>query len=325
MRNGKTLLRWKSVLVVLAVMSVGAFCAAYAGGAHAAESSGERVASDVMVMFPATKKPELAGKGMPPVAFNHAGHEAAVSDCETCHHTGSTVSCAKCHTVETKATGKVPSLYVAMHKENIAKRAKGNTPSSCVSCHNAQLQRKECAGCHNLIAQPARSEQYCAVCHNVKATPEQMKLGALGKLPDAQKEALAEAAQAAAKPVTPIGRDQVPALVVINALSDKFYPTRFSHGRHVGFLQKRIKGDKIAAAFHAEPATTCTACHHHSPLSATPPKCASCHSIALNQAYPARPTLKAAYHLQCMGCHTSMQTPRPKNTSCNTCHKVRAK
>ena len=70
--------------------------------------------------------------------------------------------------------------------------------------------------------------------------------------------------------------------------------------------------------------TLCSACHHNSPLSATPPKCSSCHTTSIDPKYPDRPRLKAAYHLQCMGCHKAMKVGRPKNTDCTTCHKQRA-
>jgi hypothetical protein len=39
---------------------------------------------------------------------------------------------------------------------------------------------------------------------------------------------------------------------------------------------------------------------------------------------PERPQLKAAYHLQCMGCHKGMDVKRPVNTSCASCHKAKA-
>ena len=59
-------------------------------------------------------------------------------------------------------------------------------------------------------------------------------------------------------------------------------------------------------------------------LSATPPKCGSCHSAKIDPRVPERPTLKAAYHLQCMGCHDGMDVARPLDTSCASCHKPRA-
>ena len=86
---------------------------------------------------------------------------------------------------------------------------------------------------------------------------------------------------------------------------------------------RRIQDDKLAAAFHKDPASLCTACHHNSPASATPPPCASCHAARIDPANPGKPSLKAAYHLQCMGCHDGMKVARPLKTSCASCHKPR--
>ena len=112
--------------------------------------------------------------------------------------------------------------------------------------------------------------------------------------------------------------------VEIGSLSDKFEPNLFTHRRHVSSLMKRIEGDNLAKAFHSEPEILCATCHHRSPLSATPPKCGSCHSAKIDPRVPERPTLKAAYHLQCMGCHDGMDVARPLDTSCASCHKPRA-
>ena len=47
------------------------------------------------------------------------------------------------------------------------------------------------------------------------------------------------------------------------------------------------------------------------------------HTKDIDPKNPNRPNLKAAYHLQCMGCHQGMNVGRPKNTDCTTCHKAR--
>ena len=52
---------------------------------------------------------------------------------------------------------------------------------------------------------------------------------------------------------------------------------------------ERIKDDKLAQAFHTKPETLCSACHHNSPLSATPPKCSSCHTTSIDPKNPDRP------------------------------------
>ncbi len=86
---------------------------------------------------------------------------------------------------------------------------------------------------------------------------------------------------------------------------------------------ERIKDNKLAGAFHTDPATLCVTCHHNSPASVNPPKCVSCHSKTINPAEPDRPSLLAAYHLQCMSCHADMKVARPQKTDCTTCHKLR--
>ena len=279
-----------------------------------------------MVIFPVTDKPNPSGAGMRPVVFNHLIHEKKVTECQTCHHTGDTVSCTSCHTVEGKKEGNYVTLDRAMHAVDIAPRAK-DTPSSCVSCHTQNLKRRECAGCHGLIPNPPRGEAYCATCHDVtkSMTKEQLIKGSQGKLSSEENEALATETVLARKTAKPMSTNDIPYMVTIDGLSKEFEPNHFTHARHVGSLMKRIQGDKLAAAFHTDPATVCAACHHNSPPSATPPKCGSCHSPEINPANPGRPALKAAYHLQCMGCHDSMKVSRPQNTSCTTCHKERAK
>ena len=164
------------------------------------------------------------------------------------------------------------------------------------------------------------------VCHVVtsKMTPEQYQLGVAGKLSAEDRVALAEATIAERKPVDYLAPEACPYKVEIGSLSDKFEPNLFNHRRHVSSLMKRIEGDNLAKAFHSEPEILCATCHHRSPLSATPPKCGSCHSAKIDPRVPERPTLKAAYHLQCMGCHDGMDVARPLDTSCASCHKPRA-
>lgn len=194
-----------------------------------------------------------------------------------------------------------------------------------MSCHEQQTkERRECAGCHAIVT-PKRDQAWCATCHNVTSsmTPEQMQLGIKGKLPADQNEALAAETVQSQKTVQPLSAMQGPLKVTIDALADKYEPNNFTHRRHVASLMERIKGDKLAAAFHNKPETLCATCHHRSPLSATPPKCGSCHTKDIDPKNPNRPNLKAAYHLQCMGCHQGMNVGRPKNTDCTTCHKAR--
>jgi cytochrome c553 len=52
-----------------------------------------------------------------------------------------------------------------------------------------------------------------------------------------------------------------------------------------------------------------------------PPKCASCHGKTADMKLPDRPALKAAYHLQCMGCHERMKVDPVAKTDCTGCHE----
>ena len=322
MRNGTSLL----LLAALALAGAACLTALGAGTATAAAlEPTDSGAPSAIVMFPVSAKPNPKGAAMKPAVFNHLIHEKKIANCETCHHTGDPVACSTCHTTEGKAEGNFVTLDRAMHATKIAKRAKGNTPVSCVSCHEQQTkERRECAGCHAIVT-PKRDQAWCATCHNVTSsmTPEQMQLGIKGKLPADQNEALAAETVQSQKPVQPLTAMQGPLKVTIDALADKYEPNNFTHRRHVASLMERIKGDKLAAAFHNKPETLCATCHHRSPLSATPPKCGSCHTKDIDPKNPNRPNLKAAYHLQCMGCHQGMNVGRPKNTDCTTCHKAR--
>ncbi len=331
MRNGKTLLRCMRIMVVLAMATTGLLCMVIFAHAVPELEPTDSGAPSAMVMFPVTEKPNPSGAGMRPVVFNHFLHEQQIPDCESCHHTGDTITCSSCHTVEGKADGNFITLDRAMHAENITKRAEGTTtPNSCVSCHVENLKQRECAGCHSIIPNPPRTEQYCASCHDVSynMTAEQFAQGIKGELDPAENEALAaetvwyrKSKIAGSKPIP---ASEIPNKVKIDGLSDEYEANIFNHRRHYTSLLKRIGDNKLAAAFHTDPTTLCAACHHESPPSKTPPKCVNCHSPTIDKENPGRPALKAAYHLQCMGCHDGMQVARPLNTSCTTCHKERA-
>lgn len=328
MRNGNSLLQWKNVMVATAVAALSCLLTLAANPAGAAPALGatDSGAPSAIAIFPVTEKTGHSGSGMRPAVFNHLNHEKKVAECETCHHTGDPISCTTCHTVEGKKEGKFVTLERAMHAPSIAPRADGKTPSSCVSCHNQNLKRRECAGCHTLVPDPPKSAAYCAACHDApkSMTAEQMAKGRAGMLSADENEALATESVLARKAAVPMSANDIPYMVKIGDIAKEYEPTNFTHARHVGSLLKRIKDDKLAAAFHTDPASVCGACHHRTPPSATPPKCGSCHAAEIDKANPARPTLKGAYHLQCMGCHDAMKTSRPQNTSCNTCHKERA-
>lgn len=316
---------------LLALVLTGLICLAStgAGAAQAALEPTDSGAPSAIMMFPVGEKPNPRAAAMAPVAFNHVVHEKwmakANQDCIVCHHTGDPVACTECHTVQGSEKAKFVTLYRAMHSEFIQPRRE-NTPSSCVSCHIRQTRQRECAGCHDhLVGNRRDGEQWCNVCHTVapSAKPEQIAAGIANKLPFAQNEALATA--------TVLGRKQAqywsslvaPYKVEINVLENQYGACLFNHRHHAFSLYERIRGNQLASAFHVEKATICTTCHHHSPASATPPKCSSCHSTTISWRPEGRPNLMAAFHLQCMNCHQDMKVARPRNTDCATCHKPR--
>lgn len=324
MRKGTTL------LLLAALALAGAPCLQVGSGtAVAAELElTDSGAPSAIVIFPVGETPNPRGAVMPPTAFNHVVHEKwmarAGKDCMICHHTGDAVACTACHTLEGKAEGGFVPLARAMHAGRVAPR-KEYTPSSCVSCHRQQMARRECAGCHTTLVKTKRDAAWCTVCHSVtpSMTAKQLQDGMAGKLSGRENERLAVETAAARKPVTYTSPMLAPYKVVIDSLAGEYQPSVFTHRRHVTSLMERIKDNALASAFHTEPTALCATCHHHSPPSVTPPKCGSCHSKTPDPTHPKRPALMAAFHLQCMRCHTDMNVARPRNTDCATCHKPR--
>ena len=263
-------------------------------------------------------KRELSGAGMKPVVFNHKTHEMATESCSTCHHV-KIASCTECHTIEGTAAGKQITLGQAMHSVKAGQ--------SCVGCHQKTLMEKpQCAGCHGSMK--AMTEQSCAVCHadvpgltaahlaDGPANSEQLN----AQLTDIANRHLAEKAA----PVKSIAPEEIPEYVEIGSLSNEYMPSRFPHRKIYEALLNGTNGNGMAAAFHSAPTTLCAACHHKSPQAdlLTPPRCANCHgSQADKMAVDAnRPSLKAAYHQQCMACHDRMGITKPANTDCTGCH-----
>ena len=323
MRKGK-------LLLALATMTALAACLLGSGnGALAAETlePTDSGAPSAIVIFPVGEKPNPAGAGMAPVAYNHTLHEKWMQrsgkDCVVCHHTGDAVACTECHTVEGKAEGKFYTLQQVMHTRQIRER-KEYTPSSCVSCHERQLKERDCAGCHaQLVKADTESPAWCSVCHTItpSMTRDQMRQGIANKLPERTNEVLATETVLARKQTAYWSPHIGPYKTAIDTLKGQYEPALFNHRHHVFSMTNRIEGNKLAGAFHTNPAAVCMACHHNSPASATPPKCVNCHSADQKRMTPRRPALMAAFHLECMSCHKDMKVARPRATDCETCHK----
>ncbi len=255
---------------------------------------------------------------MKPVAFDHKAHEAKANDCRTCHHVRID-TCTACHTVNGTADSKFVQLEKAMHQPDSMR--------SCVGCHNTRVQQPTCAGCHGFI-KPTKSDAQCGVCH--VAAPgfdaKQVEAGALLNLKAEQRSQVAASMLSARpQPKGTFDLNDIPEKVVIGSIAKEYQPSEFPHRKIVKTLIAGIGEDKLAATFHIEKGTLCQGCHHNSPASLTPPKCASCHGKPFDADRGDRPGLKAAYHQQCMGCHDRMKIEKPANTACVDCHKERAK
>lgn len=293
-------------------------------------------APSAILIFPVTAKPNPDAVGMAPVAFNHVIHEKWMDrekkDCVVCHHTGDPVACTTCHTVEGTSDSKFVTLHTAMHAPKISVKTE-HQPSSCVSCHASQVKNRECAGCHtSLVSANARKQNsWCTVCHTITPamTKNQMLQGIANTLPEMENEKLAEATALARKQTQYWSPMTAPYKVSINTLQGPqplepdYQACLFNHRQHVVTLLDRIKDNKLAGTFHTQQATLCMTCHHRTPATATPPKCVDCHITSVKRSNPGMPYLKAAYHLQCMSCHKDMKVARPRDTDCETCHKLR--
>ncbi|UIJ37783.1 cytochrome C [Desulfobaculum bizertense] len=267
---------------------------------------------DAILLTAPGKKAEA---GMGAVVFNHKAHEMVVKDCRTCHHE-KIESCSKtCHTEKGSKEGGFVTLDQAMHSKT--------SSASCVGCHNQQKKQKQCAGCHSMIPEnKAASEQNCATCHE----QDTKKAGAMLKMPKAEKKAAMQQ-EIATREQSGGTYDlkDIPETVSIDVLADQYNAAQFPHRKIVASMLKGIEGSELANVFHTEKGTFCQGCHHNSPASLNPPRCASCHKDAVNNSASAKPGLKAAYHRQCIGCHEAMDIQKPQATACADCHTERNK
>ena len=190
--------------------------------------------------------------------------------------------------------------------------------SSCVGCHTAKQADPKCAGCHESMS-PTRkaSDATCKACH-LASTVENK---ALPKDPKDAAELAEEILADRKATVATLDEKDIPDIVTLKSLTDKYQPVEMPHRKMVQKLAANIKDNRLANYFHADPATLCQGCHHNSPLAKTPPQCGSCHGTPFDDRNPFRPGLMAAYHQQCMGCHDEMGIQKPANRDCIACHK----
>lgn len=240
---------------------------------------------------------------MNPVAFNHLNHENRTESCTSCHHE-TLKKCSDCHTPTGDTKGGFVNLEKAMHAVQ--------SGQSCVGCHNKETKASDCAGCHGLMPSANLKDASCEVCHNVS---------------DNKVIADTKAQQALAQSIVAnrttaygtIDMDKIPEKVMISVLADEYKPSEFPHRKVVLAIAKRAEKSELAKAFHKDQQALCMGCHHNSPRSMDPPKCASCHGKTAD-AVGGKPSLKAAYHGQCIRCHQEMDVKDVAATDCIKCH-----
>jgi hypothetical protein len=94
-------------------------------------------------------------------------------------------------------------------------------------------------------------------------------------------------------------------VMTIDSLQDLYGPVRFSHRRHAEMSQ--ITGG-------------CANCHHEHQPSDADAGCHHCHAPSLSVGTFEPPTLKAAFHRQCLACHRDWA----HENACGFCHEERA-
>ncbi|ACV68168.1 sulfate respiration complex hexadecaheme cytochrome HmcA [Desulfohalobium retbaense] len=279
----------------------------------------ERGQPDHTLLFAASNATQAEGDNngelaMKPVAFNHKAHEQKADTCRECHHAAMDSCQSECHTLTGAKKGEFIRLEQAMHEPQ--------SERSCVGCHAREQQRPECAGCHdNPVKKPQQDS--CAQCHAAPTGPDGQPLGmkALAEMPDEKLEQMAAASfEARPRADTTYAEKDIPEEVTIKVMADEYKPATFPHRKIVNKLMEGVKDSGLATAMHSGKDTICSSCHHNSPASKKPPKCASCHGKPFDPNTPLRPGLKAAYHQQCMGCHTRMELEKPAATDCASCH-----
>ena len=279
-------------------------------GCHGEKQTEERAAEmaktlkamgDTVPRLP-RKQPDAAlmfhgepGKVEAVVAFNHKAHEGVTDSCLACHVDG--------------VNAPVDKSYVAMHDETV--------DASCVGCHIKEQAKPECAGCHaarSTVKQP--SEATCGVCHT--KVGDDLEPALTAEAPKEMKQAIAQQLIdiRSNRQTDTVAIDDIPDVVTIGTISDKYQPSKMPHRKIVLKLMDGMKDNPLASAFHTAPKAICSGCHHNSPAYATP-KCSSCHTKTDGN----RPSLKAAYHGQCMDCHKQMKLEKPASTNCVACHE----
>lgn len=256
------------------------------------------------VVFLAPSQDETALATMRSVPFNHRAIEKSTSTCRTCHHE-KLAACRSCHRLGAKE-GEA-TLAAAMHAPG--------SEASCIGCHDRiKRQDASCAGCHGMVPLNHAAESQCGRCH---AGP---RPGTPGMQSDHPEELLA--AMAAPRPVS-FAKEAVPEQKKLGTISAEYQPSEFPHAKMIAALTAAAAKSSLASYFHGGDETVCVACHHKGRPGELPVACNTCHrkeGIPGDLAHLQVPSLKAAYHMQCIGCHQRMAKGP---TDCTGCHAKR--
>jgi predicted CXXCH cytochrome family protein len=245
---------------------------------------------------------------MNPVPFNHEVHERANASCRSCHHE-TLKKCSDCHTETGDQDGGQVQLAQAMHSPV--------STQSCIGCHKQAQKASDCAGCHVSMPDKSFADENCGQCHHL----DRSVLGPWPMNKTAKTQLAAEAIKASAGNFVKPTDEQIPEKVVIAVLADQYEGAQFPHRQVYRGIESRIGDNGMARYFHDKKTTLCMGCHHNSPASLQPPKCASCHGEAFKGSPDERPGLMGAYHGQCITCHQEMGIKEPAATDCGKCHK----
>jgi hypothetical protein len=239
------------------------------------------------------------------VAFDHKSHETKTTSCKACHHE-TLKKCNDCHKTDGgELKGGFVSLEQAMHTSDSTR--------SCIGCHKEFTKKPDCAGCHFQAPVKKDRSDSCKTCHNLQQ--DHLLSMEPGKV---VRKALTDMSSG----YKTIAQDKIPETVVIDVLSKEYMPSQLPHGKMVKAIFQRVEKSDMAKAFHTDQAGLCMGCHHNSPKSLEPPKCASCHSKK-GPGLDGRPGLKGAYHGQCITCHQKMQVQSVAATDCVKCHETK--
>ena len=262
---------------------------------------------DIIAITGWEKSSQTTKNYMNAVAFDHKFHEEKAQSCKACHHE-TLKKCDDCHGTEGgESKGGFVSLEQAMHEKDSTR--------SCVGCHKEFTKNSDCAGCHFQVRANKDNSESCKTCHSLELT----QLAAMEPSKVAK-----TALKAKSSHYNPVQIDKIPENIVIDILAKEYKPSSFPHRKMVQAIFKRVEKSNMAKAFHIDQAGLCMGCHHNSPKTLEPPKCASCHNKngpVTDGKSDGRPGLKGAYHGQCITCHEKMQVKTVAATDCAKCHE----